>query len=88
MKFKRMTLQQIGSSRRGLNAIIGSPGRVKRVQDGQDGVVCTFCRVNASPIVSENGNLHCSSCQAMLYDRKKDEVYALPKPRTRFLPRI
>jgi hypothetical protein len=62
-------------ARKGLNAIVGSPFRVKQIMDGKEGVVCAYCRVRTTPVVSMiTDNLHCRNCEQLLYDGKQDKV--------------
>jgi len=41
----------------------------------KEGVVCAYCRVRTTPVVSMiTDNLHCRNCEQLLYDGKQDKV--------------
>jgi hypothetical protein len=73
-RLRKMTRFKRGHSRKGLEALVGSPFRIKQIQDGKEGLKCPFCKTTASPIVSTNGNIHCEGCESLLYDGPNDTL--------------
>jgi hypothetical protein len=73
-KLVKMCISEISDSRKGLSALVGSPFRIKMIQDGREGLKCVFCKHSCSPLVSSNHNIHCSSCESLLYDGPNDVI--------------
>lgn len=71
---QRLNKYQMGYSRKGLNALVGSPFRIKQIQDGKEGLKCKYCKSRETPVVSTNGNINCGVCESLLYDGPNDKV--------------
>lgn len=71
---RKLSLSQMAHARIGLRALVGSPFRIKQIEEGKDGLICPVCRLNNSPRISPNGNIHCGECKSWLYDGDNDKV--------------
>jgi hypothetical protein len=66
-KLKKMNRFQVSHSMRGLGVLVGSPFRIKQIQDGKEGYKCPFCSSVMTPLVSTKANLTCRECEALIY---------------------
>lgn len=69
-KPKPMPTNLANASRPGLTKLVGSPFRVKQIQDGEEKLKCPHCKRMMHPIFSLNGNINCSVCEAFLHRGK------------------
>lgn len=72
----RLSAAQRTVARPGLRAIVGSPFRIKQIEDGKEGVACPHCLAREVPRVCAegSGSLRCRKCSGLLYNGEKDEV--------------
>ena len=73
-KLRRFTRFERGYARAGLRALVGSPFRIKQIEDGEEGLKCKFCKSVSTPITSTNGNINCGECEAFLYRGETDTL--------------
>ena len=60
-----------GRARNGLRALVGSPARIKEIEDGKSTMKCPVCRADMKPVVGEGGEIGCGKCGANLYPRSR-----------------
>jgi hypothetical protein len=68
---KIMSTAMCNASRPGMNALVGSPFRIKQIQDGKESMRCPVCKTLMHPIFSLNRNINCGVCETLLYDGVK-----------------
>jgi len=57
----------INISRPGLNKLVGSPFRIKQIQDGKEKMSCKGCQSQIFPDFSMDGDIYCPRCGYCLY---------------------